>query len=93
MATDLRLALITHDHWTDNLRIQAFIPFIETLIGDNFIPIFGYVRCGYGYGYGYGYRYLGMKKPGIPKMGIGMGIPEPGIVQRCFLLLLAHYLL
>ena len=21
-----------------------------------------------------------MKKPGIPKMGMGMGIPEPGIV-------------
>ena len=24
---------------------------------------------------------LGMKKPGIPKMGMGMGIPEPGIVS------------
>ena len=52
----------------------------ETLIGDNFIPIFGYVRCGYGYGYGYGY--LGMKRPGIPNMGIGMGIPEPGVVLQ-----------
>ena len=31
-------------------------------------------------GYGYGYGYLGMKKPGIPKMGMGMGIPEPGIL-------------
>ena len=30
-------------------------------------------------GYGYRYGYLGMKKPGIPKMGMGMGIPEPGI--------------
>jgi hypothetical protein len=39
---------------------------------------FGY-EISSGYEYGYGYGYLGMKKPGILKMGMGMGIPEPGI--------------
>ena len=63
MVTDLCLASIAHDYWTDDLRIQVFIPFVETLIGDNFIPIIGYLRCGYGYGY--------FLKVGI---GTGMGI-------------------
>jgi hypothetical protein len=31
------------------------------------------------FGYGYRYGYLGLKKPGIPKMAMDMGIPEPGI--------------
>ena len=68
---------------TDNCSIASLILF-ETCLVVNFIPIFGYGR------YGYGYRYLknvgmGMgiwvwKKPGIPKIGMGMGIPEPGIL-------------
>jgi hypothetical protein len=38
------------------------------------------VRCGYEYGYGY----LGMKKLGIPKTGMGMGMLEPGILFSGF---------